>query len=177
MASVAWGCASLTVTTDRLLPLLAASLTLLAPLPAQAQPVSTIGRLTTFSQHCRYTLNDGQRRPCGLVELMRKGPTVLRVSFMGSAPEQHTNGQLTFVVITPAERMPLRCLNGRCQLSGAAWSDQVSSAAQADIDGLGLARGVPQAWPVRGNCSLQATNLRCEAQLPNGSWLRAEASL
>jgi hypothetical protein len=150
------------VTIDRLLPLLVLAISLIAPGAAAAQPLSAVGRFKTFSSTCRYTLSEGHEGPCGLVELTRRGPS---------------NHQLTFVVIGPAKTIPLHCEGGRCQLSASEWRGEVSSASEGRVDPIGLAMGVPQAWPVQGSCQIQRGQLQCEAQLQDGAMLRAVAAL
>lgn len=177
MEFVALACASPTVTIDRLLPLLVLAISLIAPGAAAAQPLSAVGRFKTFSSTCRYTLSEGHEGPCGLVELTRRGPSVLSLRFTGSGPDDSANHQLTFVVIGPAKTIPLHCEGGRCQLSASEWRGEVSSASEGRVDPIGLAMGVPQAWPVQGSCQIQRGQLQCEAKLQDGAMLRAVAAL
>lgn len=177
MEFVALACASPTVTIDQLLPVVVLAISLTAPGAAAAQPVSAVGRFKTFSPSCRYTLFEGHEGPCGLVELTRRGPSLLSLRFTGSGPDDTTNHQLTFVVIGPAKTIPLHCEGGLCQLSASEWHGQVSSASEGRVDPIGLAMGVPQAWPVQGSCQIQRGSLQCEAQLQDGATLRAVAAL
>lgn len=181
-AFAAWACVWQTVTINRLLLTNAAGLLLLGWGPAfpatPNQPAPpAIGRLQTLSKSCEYRLEGGHQGPCALVELVRKGPELLFVRFTGSGPDKGSNRQLSFVAITSAEAMPLHCESGVCKLLAQPWQGAVSSAAESSSDRLGLAEGIPRAWPVSGRCSIEESILRCQAQLPEGGWLRASAAL
>ena len=177
MGSDASACASLTVIIDRVLPLLILSVGLMASSLTMAKPLSGVGRFKTLSSSCHYTLLGGHQGPCGLVELTRRGPSVISLRFTGSGPEDDIHHELTFVVIAEARSIPLHCEGGRCRLKAANWNGNVSSASEGITDPIGLAIGVPKAWPAHGRCDLREGRLQCEARLLDGATLRAVAEL
>ena len=50
-------------------------------------------------------------------------------------------------------------------------------AAEALMNQLGLAEGLPKAWSARGSCTIDQQRISCKASASNGSELMAEASL
>lgn len=137
----------------------------------------TIGRLQRTTTACNTKATEGSEHSCDRIQLDRKTDSVLRVRFIGPDTRKGITRMLTFVATDAKKELPITCRNGLCQLSAAAWEGPVMGAAEAFSNGLGIAEGLPRAWPAKGFCKINPAGVECHAQLSNGMILRAEAKL
>lgn len=137
----------------------------------------TIGRLQRTTAACNTTATEGAEHRCDRIQLDRKTDSVLRVRFIGPDSRKGITRMLTFVTTDGGKELPITCRNGLCQLSTTAWEGPVMGAAEAFSNGLGIAEGLPRAWPAKGVCKINPAGVECHAQLSNGLTLRAEAKL
>ena len=137
----------------------------------------TIGRLQRTTAACNTTATEGSEHRCDRIQLDRKTDSVLRVRFIGPDSRKGITRMLTFVATDAGEDLPITCRNGLCQLRPTDWEGPVMSAAEAFSNGLGIAEGLPRAWPAKGVCKINPAGVECDAQLSNGLTLRAEAKL
>ncbi|EAU72873.1 hypothetical protein [Synechococcus sp. RS9916] len=137
----------------------------------------TIGRLQRTTAACNTTATEGSEQRCDRIQLDRKTDSVLRVRFIGPDSRKGITRMLTFVATDAGKDLPITCRNGLCQLSTTAWEGPVMGAAEAFSNGLGIAEGLPRAWPAKGICKINSSGVECHAQLSNGLTLRAEAKL
>ena len=107
----------------------------------------------------------------------RKTATLTGVRFIGRGVVHGSSRHLTFVANAPDESIPLSCISGSCTLNKKRWTATVSSVAESKFDGRGVAEGLPQAWPVKGDCELSLKKLRCRARAMSGEILTGEAQL
>ena len=137
----------------------------------------TIGRLQRTPAECSTMAAEGTAHRCDRIQLDRKTDTVLRVRFIGPDTRKGITRMLTFVATDPGQTLPVTCTNGLCHLSATPWEGPVMGAAEAFSNGLGIAEGLPRAWPAQGRCNINRARVHCQAQLSNGQLLRAEAKL
>ncbi len=152
------------------------SCTLLAPPRIQAAPPA-IGRMEVNTKHCDFIAPSDERLPCYRIEVARKTDSVLRVRFIGHGKQKGSGRSLTFVAINPDQPVPLSCHQGQCELMSARWQGTVVSVAEAFTTILGIAEGIPKAWPARGNCKLEQRQLSCAVELSTGKVLSAQGRL
>ena len=144
---------------------------------AASNPTPTIGRLQRTTAACNTTATEGSEHRCDRIQLDRKTDSVLRVRFIGPDSRKGITRMLTFVATDAGKDLPITCRNGLCQLRPTDWEGPVMSAAEAFSNGLGIAEGLPRAWPAKGVCKINPAGVECDAQLSNGLTLRAEAKL
>ena len=144
---------------------------------AASNPTPTIGRLQRATAACNSMAVEGTEHRCDQIQLDRKTDTVLRVRFIGPDSKKGITRMLTFVATDSGQELPITCRNGLCQLSTMPWEGPVVGAAEAFSNGLGIAEGLPRAWPAKGVCKINRARVQCQAQLSNGLSLRAEAKL
>lgn len=144
---------------------------------AASNPSPTIGRLQRTTAECNSMAVAGTEHRCDRIQLDRKTDTVLRVRFIGPDSRKGITRMLTFVATDSGQELPITCMNGLCQLSAIPWEGPVMGAAEALSNGLGIAEGLPRAWPAKGTCKINRARVQCQAQLSNGLSLRAEAKL
>lgn len=150
--------------------------TLWAPASSQAA-TAAIGRLTVNTKHCRFVAPSNQRLSCYRIELARKTDNVLRLRFIGQGEQPGRGRSLTFVAINPEQPVPLSCKQGQCELTSKHWQGAVVGVAEAITTSLGLAEGLPKAWPAQGSCKLNKRQFTCTADLSTGEALSAEGRL
>ena len=152
-------------------------LSLVAGTNARADLLNSIGRFETNSSKCEYRLGDDSIQKCSVIQMDSKTATITAVRFIGEGKIRGSSLHLTFVANAPAQTTPLRCRSGRCTLKATYWIAIVSSVAKSKFDELGLAKGLPQASPAKGDCQLNNKQLRCRARTMNGEILSGVASL
>ena len=181
MASAAWGCVFQTTSIDTMraikIPLAFISLSLVVGATAKADPLNGIGRFEKIASKCEYTVGDALKHKCRVVQMDRKTETLITVRFIGRGEIRGSSRHLIFVASAQAQTMPLRCSSGRCTLAETTWIATLSSVAVSKFDELGLAEGLPQAWPVKGVCQLSKKKLRCKARANSGEIMTAEVNL
>ena len=150
--------------------------TLLSSPPTQAAPPA-IGRLEVNTNHCSFSASSNQKLSCFRIELTRKTDNVLRLRFIGEGDHQGQGRSLTFVAINPDLPLPLSCDQGQCALTAARWQGAVVGVAEAFTTSLGIAEGLPKAWPARGNCKLEQRQFTCTAEVSSGEVISAEGRL
>ena len=160
-----------------IVPLLLISLSMVAGTSSIADPRQAIGRFETIASKCQYRLGSGSLQTCHVVQMDRKTATVTGVRFIGRGLVHGSSRHLTFVANAPDQTIPLRCISGSCTLNEKRWIATVSSVAESKFDGRGIAEGLPQAWPVKGDCELSLKQLRCRARAMSGEILTGEAQL
>lgn len=182
MEFAASACVSLTTITEH--PPLAvwavsaawAAATLLALPAAEAAPPA-IGRMEVNTHQCSFIARTDERQPCYRIELARKTEGVLRLRFIGQGEQKGHGRILTFVAINADQPLPVSCHQGQCELNETRWQGSVIGVAEAMTTGLGIADGLPKAWPAQGSCRLEQRRLACSAQLNTGVALSARARL
>jgi hypothetical protein len=109
------------------------------------------------------------------VVLDQRTEGVMRLLLLASASPPVAYNQLAFVGQLQPGSAPMVCRQGVCRLSRPIMFS-LSSVSQAEFDGRGLARGLPSAWPVNGECQLRPERIRCEARALSGERWTAETS-
>lgn len=150
--------------------------TLLASPSAQAAPPA-IGRLEVSTTHCSFAAPSAQDLSCHRIELARKTDNVLRLRFTGESKQPGRGRSLTFVAINPDQIPPLSCDRGQCTLTTSRWQGAVVGVAEALTTNLGIAEGLPKAWPAQGSCKLVVRQLSCRAKVSTGEVFSAEGHL
>jgi len=150
--------------------------TLLASPSAQAAPPA-IGRLEVSTNHCSFDAPSAQDLSCHRIELARKTDNVLRLRFTGESEQQGQDRSLSFVAINPDQTLPLSCDRGRCRLTATRWQGAVVGVAEALTSTLGIAEGLPKAWPAQGSCQLERRRFSCTAKVSTGEVFSAEGRL
>lgn len=150
--------------------------TLLASPTAQAAALA-IGRLEVNTNHCRFGAPSAQDLSCHRIELARKTDNVLRLRFIGESEQQGRGRSLTFVAINPDQPLPLSCERGQCTLTAVRWQGAVVGVAEALTTTLGIAEGLPKAWPAQGSCKLVERRFSCTAEVITGKVFSAEGRL
>ena len=169
-ASAASGCVSLTTTTD-LSPLTRwavgaawAAVTTLA-LPSAVAALPAIGRLAVNTNQCSFVVPSVDRQPCFRIELTRKTDHVLRLRFIGQGEQKGQGRSLTFVALNPEQPVPILCDQGQCEVSAMRWQGSIVGVAEAFTTPLGIADGLPKAWPAQGRCLFEQRALTCTAEI------------
>ena len=145
--------------------------------PTSSAALPAIGRLQSNTSQCSYVDTSGTNHRCNQLQLDRKTDTVMRLRFLGEANSYGATHTLTFVTVAADQRLPVDCEQGHCRLNGRSWTGPVMGAAEALMNQLGLAEGLPKAWSARGSCTIDQQRISCKASASNGSELMAEASL
>jgi hypothetical protein len=133
--------------------------------------------LEVNTNHCSFSASSNQKLSCFRIELTRKTDNVLRLRFIGEGDHQGQGRSLTFVAINPDLPLPLSCDQGQCALTAARWQGAVVGVAEAFTTSLGIAEGLPKAWPARGNCKLEQRQFTCTAEVSSGEVISAEGRL
>lgn len=150
--------------------------TLWASPSAQAAPPA-IGRLEVSTNHCSFGAPSAQDLSCHRIELARKTDNVLRLRFTGESEQPGRGRSLTFVAINPDHTLPLSCDRGQCTLTASRWQGAVVGVAEALTTNLGIAEGLPKAWPAQGSCKLEERQFSCTAKVSTGEVFSAEGRL
>jgi len=134
-----------------------------------------LGRWGDSPAHCLRSWTGERPGSCNAVVLDQRTAGVMRLLLVApaSAPVAYT--QLGFVGQLQPGSDPMACRQGVCRLSKP-MALSLSSVSQAEFDGRGLARGLPSAWPVTGQCLLRPERIRCEARALSGEIWTAEAT-
>jgi len=161
-------------TMDRLRPILA-SLALLAPLalaPPPARPAAEgIGRWDVRPVECRSQLDGQPSAPCQRLVIDQRIDGLLSIRFLARGDQADAASQIIFAGNSDGT---LACARGRCRPSGPL-TVELSSLSETEFDGNGVARELPRAWPVVGECRLDRSSLSCQAKAPEGQQWQAEA--
>ena len=186
-ASAASACAWPTATTDvtRSVPIhrkgAIASVLIFGlggPFPVHAALEDFTGRHQTISSDCRFMPTTGKQRTCRVVQIDGRTATILSLRFVGEGERTGSSQRLTFVVSALSNTPLLNCNLGRCQLGADNWEGKINSVSEANYDADGLAESVPKSWAVKqGNCSVQAGQISCSADVPGGGQISAKAEL
>jgi hypothetical protein len=134
----------------------------------------SLGRWSERPAQCRRSWVDAQPGPCASVVLDQRTAGVMRVLLLAPAAAPVAYNQLAFVGQLPPGSEPMACRNGTCTLNQPI-ALALSSVSQGEFDGRGLARGLPHAWPVEGQCQLRPERITCEARALSGERWQAEA--
>ena len=158
----------------RLRPVLT-SLALLAPLALHAPParpaVEGIGRWQATPTECRSQLDGQPGGPCQRLVIDQRLDGLLAIRFLARGAQPEAASQITFAGNADGG---LTCARGRCRLDGPL-TVVLSSLSEAQFDANGVARELPKAWPVVGECRLERSSLSCQAKAPEGQQWQAEA--
>ena len=161
-------------TMDRVCPILAC-LALLAPLVLDAPParpaVEGIGRWQASPTTCRSQMDGQPAGPCQQLVVDQRLDGLLAIRFLARGAQAGSASQITFAGNTDGT---LACGRGRCRPDGPL-TVVLSSLSEVEFDGNGVARELPRAWPVVGECRLDRTSLSCQAKAPEGQQWQAEA--
>lgn len=157
-----------------------ALLLLLPALPAPAwslgqERAEELGRWGDRPAQCLRSWAGERPGPCSAVVLDQRTAGVMRLLLLAPAPAPVAYTQLGFVGQLQPGSEPMACRQGVCRLSQP-MALTLSSVSQAEFDGRGLARGLPSAWPVNGQCLLRPGRIRCEARALSGEIWTAEAT-
>jgi hypothetical protein len=133
-----------------------------------------LGRWGDRPAHCLRSWAGGRPGPCSSVVLDQRTAGVMRLLLVAPAPAPVAYTQLSFVGQLQPGSEPMACRQGVCRLNRP-MALTLSSVSQAEFDGRGLARGLPSAWPVNGQCQVRPERIRCEAQALSGETWTAEA--
>jgi len=161
-------------TMDRLRPILA-TLALLAPLLLDAPParpaVEGIGRWQTSPAQCRSQLDGQPPGACQRLVIDQRLDGLLAIRFLARGAQADAASQITFAGNADGT---LACARGLCRPDGPL-TVVLSSLSEVEFDGNGVARELPRAWPVVGECRLDRASLSCQAKAPEGQQWQAEA--
>lgn len=159
---------------DRRTPILA-SLALLAPLLLDAPParpeVEAIGRWQASPAQCLSQLDGKPPGPCQRLVIDQRLDGLLAIRFLARGPQADAASQIIFAGNADGT---LACARGNCR-PDRPLTVVLSSLSEVDFDANGVARELPRAWPVVGECRLDRTNLSCQAKAPEGQQWKAEA--
>jgi len=134
-----------------------------------------LGRWGDRPAHCLRSWAGAPPGRCSAVVLDQRTAGVMRLLLVAPATAPVAYTQLGFVGQLQPGSEPMACRQGVCRLSKPL-ALTLSSVSQAEFDGRGLARGLPSAWPVNGQCLVRPERIRCEARALSGELWSAEAA-
>lgn len=143
------------------------------PASAQGRP-EQLGRWGERPSRCLRSWAGAKPGSCVSVMLDQRSAGVMRVVLMAPAEPPLAFNQLSFVGQLQQGSQPMSCRQGGCSLSQPIVLS-LSSVSQAEFDPRGLARSLPSAWPVTGQCQLRPERISCEAKALSGEFWTAEA--
>ena len=136
----------------------------------------SFGRWQQQPRSCQVAFKLGAKASCRSVQLDQRNPLVLRLSLLAPGPLPGGLQQLTLAGQLQEGSQPMRCRQGVCELQQPLQL-RLASASETQFDGRGLAQGVPQIWPVEGQCRIDPTAIRCVASSERGSRWTVQLSL
>ena len=135
--------------------------------PAQdgSQQDDDFGRWERRAQSCEMQLADPQGRTplllaCRSVRIDQQLAGLLSIRFLPAAPDDGAGAQqLLFAGVLLPGSQPMRCQDSRCEPS---WPVRVQVSALATSNARSL--GLPLARVVQGSCSLEKSQVLCQAR-------------
>ena len=153
--------------------LLAGVLPLMASTARGQSEIDSMGRLELGTTNCsRNLVINKESGGCGRVVIDQMDREYLSVSFYARGPVHGSSNKLTF---GGTSNRSMKCKNTNCSISGPI-KVELSSASEVDFDANGVAKTLPSAWPVIGECSIDSRAVNCEAKALIGEQWRAMAS-
>ena len=153
--------------------LLAGVLPLLASVAHSQSEIDSMGRLELGPTNCsRNLVINKESGGCARVVIDQMDREYLSVSFYARGPVRGSSNKLTFGGTT---NRGMECKNTNCRISGPI-KLELSSASEVDFDANGVAKTLPSAWPVIGECSINSNGVNCEAKALMGEQWTATAS-
>lgn len=148
---------------------------LVAPVQIRGQErPEDLGRWGDRPVQCSRSWAGAGPGPCTALVLDQRTAGVMRLLVVAPAAAPLAFTQLGFVGQLQPGSEPMPCRQGVCRLSKPI-ALTLSSVSQAELDGRGLVRGLPSAWPVNGQCLLRPERIRCQARALSGEIWTAEA--